>query len=82
MEADEAERSVPNWCLKERMIELRGFFYFPERELYLNLRVPRSERPWRSFVLCLELGPDFAPELPPGRDSFQLFTVPIENRVR
>ena len=61
---------------------VRRFFFFPERELYLNVSVPRSERPWSTFVLALELGPDFAPELSPGRDSFQLFTVPIENRVR
>lgn len=61
---------------------VRRFFFFPERELYLNLAVPRSTRAWTTFVIGLELGPGYRPEPEPGRDSFQLFTVPVENRVR
>lgn len=61
---------------------VRRFFHFPERELFLNLTVPRSQRAWSTFIIGLELGPDYIAEPEPGRDSFQLFTVPIENRVR
>lgn len=61
---------------------VRRFFSFPERELYMNLQVPRCPRSWRSFTIGLELGPGYVPEPEPARDSFQLFTVPIENRVR
>lgn len=61
---------------------VRRFFHFPERELYLNIEVPRSEQPWSAFVLTLELGTGFSPESQPGRDTFQLFTVPVENCIR
>lgn len=61
---------------------VQRFFHFPERELYVNVQVPRCEKAWSSFLLCFELGPDYLPEPAPARDTFQLFTVPIENRVR
>lgn len=61
---------------------IRRFFHFPEQELYVNVQVPQSPRPWQSFVLCFELSPDYPADPEPGRDTFQLFTVPIENRVR
>ncbi len=60
---------------------VRRFFHFPERELYLNLQVPAPSGPWHSFVLCLELGSDYVPDPEPGRDTFLLFTTPVENRV-
>ena len=61
---------------------VQQFFHFPERELYLNVHVPRCEQAWSRFTLCFELGPDYIPEPAPARDTFQLFTVPIENRLR
>lgn len=62
--------------------QVQRFFHFPERELYLNVQVPRCDKAWSSFVLCFELGPDYLAEPAPGRDTFALFTVPIENCVR
>lgn len=60
---------------------VRRFFHFPERELYLNVQVPAATAPWQNIVLCLELGPDYVPEPEPDRDTFLLFTTPVENRV-
>ncbi len=62
--------------------QVQQFFHFPERELYLNVQVPRCEKAWSQFVLVFDLGPDYLAEPAPARDSFQLFTVPIENRTR
>ena len=70
-----AKRKIPAQLVQQ-------FFHFPERELYLNVQVPRCEQAWSRFVLCFELGPDYLAEPAPARDSFQLFTVPIENRLR
>lgn len=62
--------------------QVRRFFNFPEQELFIDVKVPRSQGPWTSFTLSLKLDPDFAPEQVPATDTFQLFAVPIENRFR
>lgn len=61
---------------------VRRFFHFPESELYVNVQVPQCPRPWQRFVIAFELGSDYLAEPEPGRDTFQLFTAPVENRVR
>ena len=61
---------------------VRRFFHFPERELYLNVEVPQSPRPWQTFMLRLEVDHEYPPDQVPGLDTFQLFTVPVENRAR
>ena len=36
---------------------IRSFFHFPEQELFLNVAVPPSKRPWSRLSLCLDLEP-------------------------
>ena len=58
---------------------LRGFFHFPERDLFVHLRVPPSRKPWTRFDLCLDTGPDWTTGRTLHPDFFQLFCVPIVN---
>jgi type VI secretion system protein ImpG len=62
--------------------ELRTFFHFPAKELYLNVSLQRPAAPWRQAWLCLDLDEDWPSELVVNRDVFRLFVIPIENLVR
>ncbi|MEM9458695.1 MAG: type VI secretion system baseplate subunit TssF [Myxococcota bacterium] len=58
---------------------IRDFFHFPQKELYLDLGLPDAARPWRQAWICLELDDKWPTELVVGESLFRLFMVPIEN---
>lgn len=58
---------------------VRSFFHFPEEELFVNVDVPRSRKPWSRVALCFDLDDDWPRDPPPTQDMFQLFVVPVEN---
>lgn len=62
--------------------EARSLLHFPERELYVNFKLPSPPRNWRRFSLCVDLGPEWPKNLRLNKDLFQLFTVPIVNLRR
>lgn len=57
---------------------VRGFFHFPEQELFVNLQVPPSRKPWSRFSICLDLDARW-PRSVISADLFQLFAVPAVN---
>jgi len=61
------------------LLKVRSFFHFPEEELFVNLDVPRSRKPWSRVALCLDLDDDWPRDPEPSADMFQLFAVPAEN---
>lgn len=63
--------------------QVRAFFHFPERELFLNLEVPpvQGNRPWQRLVIYLDLRPDW-PREDIAADLFHLHAVPAENLRR
>lgn len=58
---------------------IRSFFHFPEQELYLNLQVPPSRRPWTRFSIVLDLDAGWPREPVLTPDVFKLFVVPAIN---
>lgn len=76
-DAAEATEQTPHPILRER-----EFFHFPQRELYLNVRVPKPPRNWQRFSLCLDLRPQWPRNLVLNRDIFQLYAVPVANCSR
>ncbi|HVY60279.1 MAG TPA: type VI secretion system baseplate subunit TssF/IglH [Planctomycetota bacterium] len=58
---------------------VRLFFHFPQRELYLNVKVPAPPRNWKKFSIFFDLAPQWPKNLRLNPDIFQLFTVPIVN---
>lgn len=62
---------------------IRSFFHFPAQELFFSVTLPSRRRPWTRAFVYLELDRDAPRELRvAGRQSFQLFAVPIENARR
>lgn len=61
------------------LLKVRSMFHFPEEELFVNLDVPRSRKPWSRVALCLDLDDDWPRDPQPTADMFQLFAVPAEN---
>lgn len=61
---------------------IRSFFHFPEQELFLNVAVPPSKRPWSRLSLCLDLEPPWPSALTLTPDLFQLFTTPVLNLTK
>jgi type VI secretion system protein ImpG len=57
----------------------RLFFHFPQRELYLNVKVPAPPRNWKRFSIFFDLAPAWPKNLRLNPDIFQMFTVPIVN---
>lgn len=62
--------------------ELRAFFHFPRKDLFVNLRLPAPERPWKRAWLCLDLDEQWPEDLVVNKEIFRLFVVPIENLRR
>ncbi len=62
--------------------QIRRFFHFPEQELYLNIQVPPSSRPWTRFSICLDLDSRWPRTPHLNHDVFQLFVVPVVNLRR
>lgn len=60
----------------------RSFFHFPQRDLFLNVRIGSTPRNWTRFHICLELDGAWPRSLRLNRDMFQPFTVPITNLRR
>lgn len=58
---------------------IREFFHFPRQELFLNLSLAPSPRPWREAWLCLDLDGDWPEDQVINESMFKLFVVPIEN---
>ena len=61
------------------LLKVRSFFHFPQEELFVNLDVPRSRKPWSRVAICLDLDDDWPRDPVPTADMFQLFAVPAEN---
>lgn len=62
--------------------QARSFFHFPQQELYVNVDVPPSPRPWTVFHLCFDLGPEWPRELRIDPFTLRPFTVPVANQRR
>jgi type VI secretion system protein ImpG len=61
---------------------IRQFFHFPERELYLNVDVPRPPRNWQRFSICFDVDGEWPRNLRLNEQVFQLFCVPVTNLRR
>lgn len=62
--------------------QIRRFFHFPEQELYLNIAIPQSTKPWTRFAICLDLDSNWSRTPHLNQDVFQLFAVPAVNLRR
>jgi type VI secretion system protein ImpG len=58
---------------------IRRFFHHPESALYLDVALPKAERPWRQAWLCLDLDREWPEDQVINPAMFRLFVVPIEN---
>ncbi|MGK3983862.1 type VI secretion system baseplate subunit TssF [Sorangium sp. So ce136] len=65
--------------LEHPLARIRSFFHFPAQELFLNLHLPGSERPWRSAWVCVDLDENWPRDIVLNKDVFQLFVVPVTN---
>lgn len=61
---------------------VRSFFHLPQRDLFLNVKIPPSARGWKRFSICLDVDADWPRNLRLNKDMFQLFTVPMWNLKR
>ncbi len=62
---------------------IRSFFHFPAQDLFFSVTLPARRQAWTRAFVYLELDRDAPAELlRVGRQSFQLFAVPIENARR
>lgn len=61
----------------------RAFFHFPERELFLNLKVPSAPGNglWQRLIIYLDVKPGRITQRI-GTDLFHLHAVPVENQRR
>ncbi len=59
--------------------DIREFFHQPSRDLYLDIALPKPERPWRQAWLCLDLDEDWPEDQVINQAMFGLYVVPIEN---
>lgn len=61
---------------------VRSFFHFPEQDLFFNVTLPVTAKPWTSAYLYLDLDLE-APQAPEllraGTTSFLPFVVPVTN---
>lgn len=62
--------------------ELRAFFHFPHKDLFVNVRMPAPEQPWKQAWICLDLDEGWPADLAVNKDIFRLFVVPAENLRR
>lgn len=62
--------------------QVRDFWHFPQRELFINIQVAPPRRAYLRFSLCLDLGPGYVPDPPIVQDLFVPFAVPIRNTRR
>ena len=61
------------------LLKVRSFFHFPQEELFVNVDVPRSRKPWSRVAVCFDLDDGWPRDPVPTADMFQLFAVPAEN---
>lgn len=61
---------------------VRSFFHFPQQELYINVAVPTSGKPWTEFHLCFDLLPSWPRNQHLDPQALRVFTVPIANQRR
>jgi type VI secretion system protein ImpG len=73
---------VSNDDISHPLHNVRSFFHFPHRELYITPTIPDPPRNWTRFTLCIDVGKNWPRNLTINRDIFQLFTVPIINLKR
>lgn len=59
--------------------DIRRFFHHPASALFLDIALPRAERPWRQAWLCLDLDGKWPEDQVINQAMFRLFVVPIEN---
>lgn len=61
------------------MTDIRSFFHFPEKDLFVNITLPGAERPWRKAWICLDVDERWPTELVLNTDMFRLFVLPVMN---
>lgn len=61
------------------MDDIRSFFHFPEKDLFVNITLPSTERPWRTAWICLDVDEGWPAELVLNTDMFRLFVLPVMN---
>lgn len=59
--------------------KVRLFLHYPQRELYMNVRLPDAPRNWKRFSLVFDVGASWPKSLRLNQEMFQLFCVPIVN---
>lgn len=62
---------------KERLL-----IHFPQQQLFMNIKVAPSPRPWSTATLCLDLDENWPANLNLNRGMFQLHVVPVVNLKR
>lgn len=60
----------------------RSFLRLPEQDMFLRVDLPPHEGTWGRLVLTIDLDDGWPERLNPGRESFHLHAVPIENLHR
>jgi type VI secretion system protein ImpG len=61
---------------------VRTFFHFPEKELFLNIRIPSTPHLWSTFAVIIDLDELWPESVSFNEETFRLGTVPIVNLRR
>jgi type VI secretion system protein ImpG len=61
------------------LLRVRSFFHFPERDLFMDVRLPEELGPYRTLALTFRLDEGWPLEQGLSAESFELFVVPAEN---
>ncbi len=59
----------------------RSFFQLPQQAAYLNLKLDDSPAQWRYCDITIKLDCDWPSEIKLSSELFQLFVIPIENKI-
>jgi type VI secretion system protein ImpG len=76
---DQPDDPTAKEALEHPLQQVRSFFHFPRRDLFMNVRVPSTPRGWKRFSIVLDLDSTWPRGLRLNREMFQPFTVPISN---
>ena len=60
----------------------RGYFQFPQQELFLELDIPPAPRNWKQFTVVFEVNQPWPRQLRLNHNIFQLFVSPAFNNVK
>jgi len=59
--------------------KVRLFLHFPQRDLYMNVKVKDTPRNWKRFSLVFDMKPSWPKNLRLNQEMFQLAAVPVVN---